>query len=125
MPITCTPDSLAEAAKCFMDIPWSTRQAIRILNYCAYLNGESMTCTPENLANLARCFAAGLSAGQMDAIETYLSCQIANAGAGGGTQVFSGNYGGAAPGDVPTGAAVAYDLDAPFDFWTWDGAAWI
>lgn len=85
-----------------------------------------MTCTPAFLANAARCFAGALSAGQMDGIETYLSCQIANSGGGGGAvQVFSGNYGGAAPGDVPTtSAAFAYDLDNPFTQWVWDGAAW-
>lgn len=41
-------------------------------------------------------------------------------------QVFSGNYGGGAPTDVPTTtAAFAYDLDSPFDQWVWDGAAWV
>ena len=126
MAITCTPENLADVASCWNYLPWRTRQAIRIINWCAFLNGTTMTCTPEALANEARCFVASLSAGQLDAIETYLSCQIANAGGGGGDpQVFSGNYAGAAPPDVPTtSAAFAYDLDSPYDTWVWNGAAW-
>lgn len=127
MAITCTPEALVNAACCFYDLPWDVRKAIRIINYCAFLNGESMTCTPTALAYEARCFADCLSSAQLDAIETYLSCQIANAGGGEGSlvQVFSGNYGGGTPTQTPTSpAAVAYDLDSPFNFWHWDGAAW-
>lgn len=51
-----------------------------------------------------------------------------NLAGGGGTsdpQVFSGNYGGLAPGITPTtSAAVAYDLQSPFKVWSWSGSAW-
>lgn len=89
-----------------------------------------MTCTPAALADAAKCFVASLSAGQLDAIETYLSCQIANAGGGTGSlvQVYSGHYGGVAPGFSPAAtAAIAYDLDTPvpYDEWKWDGTQWV
>lgn len=51
--------------------------------------------------------------------------KIAGAGAGGSGSVFSGHYGGGTPTDTPTSsAAIAYDLDAPFNMWTWNGSAW-
>lgn len=127
MPVTCTAASLASAAKCYEHLSWDIRKAIRILNYCAFLNGTTMTCTPQALAVLAACFKSSLSTNQLDAIETYLSCQIANSGGGSGSlvQVFKGNYGGVAPTDTPTAsAAVAYDLDAPNREWYWTGSAW-
>lgn len=44
---------------------------------------------------------------------------------GGSGSVFSGNYGGGAPTQTPAGtAAIAYDLDAPFAVWNWNGSAW-
>lgn len=40
--------------------------------------------------------------------------------------VFSGNYGGSTPSDSPiAAAAIAYDLDSPFNMWRWNGSAWI
>lgn len=130
MAVECTPESLINAACCFVDMGWSTRQAIRILNYCAFLNGTTMNCSPQSLANAARCFQSCLTAGQLDAVETYLSCQIANSGGGGGggaTQVFLGNYGGVAPGFSPTTSPViAFDTSTgpPYTMWVWNGSAW-
>lgn len=124
MPISCDPEDLASASKCFLQLPWLTRKAIRIYLLCAALNGETVDCDPAALASAAKCFLSKLSAAQMDSIETYLLCSFA--GGGGALQeVFSGNYGGGVPTDTPLGsAAVAYDLDAPNDVWYWDGAAW-
>lgn len=51
--------------------------------------------------------------------------QITSGGVG---AVYAGNYGGAAPGVVPTAtAALAYDLDAGNRLWLWDdvAASWI
>lgn len=40
-------------------------------------------------------------------------------------QVFKGNYGGGDPGFTPAAsAAMAYDLDSPFQTWKWNGTAW-
>lgn len=129
MAITCTPESLVNAACCFVDMGWTTRQAIRILNWCALLNGDTMNCSPQELANAARCFQACLSASQLDAVETYLSCQIANNGGGGGgaTQVFIDDYSGAEPGFTPTTSPViAFDTSTgpPYDMWVWNGSSW-
>lgn len=44
---------------------------------------------------------------------------------GGSGSVFSGHYGGGTPTQTPTStSAIAYDLDAPFSVWNWDGSAW-
>jgi hypothetical protein len=126
MAITCTPEALVNAACCFYDLPWDVRKAIRIINYCAFLNGETMECTPTALAYEARCFADCLSSAQLDAIETYLSCQIANGTGGGAAQrVFNGHYGGGTPTQTPVvDSAIADDLDEPFNHWVWDGTTW-
>lgn len=128
MPITCTPQSLAIDASAFVNLSWRTRQAIRILNWCAFLNGETMDCSPQALAIAASCFTQCLGAAQLDAIETYLSCQIANGGGGGGaTQVFIGDYSGGEPNFTPTVTpAVAFDNSTlePYDMWVWNGSAW-
>lgn len=84
MPVTCTPEALAEASTCFLDLPWRTRQAIRVYLLCAYINGDTVDCDPNALATAATCYLASLSAAQLDAIETYLLCQLASAPAGGG-----------------------------------------
>lgn len=84
------------------------------------------TCTPEALAANSSCLLASMSAAQLDAAETWAACQLASGGGGGGSiQVFNGNYGGASPSQTPTtSAALAYDLDSPFNFWKWNGSAW-
>jgi hypothetical protein len=76
--VTCTPDNLAELAKCYVYLPARIRKAIRILNYCAFLNSSVVECDPDVQAAEAKCFAEGLSDGMLDAIETYLLCQMAN-----------------------------------------------
>lgn len=53
-----------------------------------------------------------------------ISSNISSGGGGGTTQVYSGHYAGAAPSETPTGAAIAYDLDSPYDVWYWNGSAW-
>lgn len=126
MAITCTPTELAQLAEKYVDMEWSVRQAIRILNWCAFLNGTPMVCDPKLLINEARNFYTCLNAAQLDAIETYLSCRIANAGGGGAVQVFNGNYGGGPPTQTPSSsAAIAYDLDSPFTQFTWSGTSWV
>ncbi len=84
MAISCDPNDLAQAAACFnqgYDVPLLKAMRIRLL--CAVLNGETMTCTPDALAELSVCFLQ--FPGMLDAIETYLICQVANNGGGGGS----------------------------------------
>lgn len=86
------------------------------------------TCSASTLVEAAKCFEC-LSKQQLQAVIAQLLCDInANGGGGGGggaTQVFSGNYGAGSPTQTPTtSAAVAYNLDAPYQIFTWDGAAW-
>lgn len=59
-------------------------KAIRIRLACAFLNSETVDCSVEALLADANCILSGMSQGQMDAVETSLFCQIANAGGGGG-----------------------------------------
>lgn len=83
MAISCDPNDLASAAACFnQGYGAPLLKAMRIRLLCAFLNSETMTCTPDALAELVSCFLA-LDAGTIDAIETYLVCQVANAGGGG------------------------------------------
>jgi len=127
--VTCDPDVLVNSACCFIDMPWRTRQAIRILNWCAFINSTTMDCDPQSLVIAASNFMSRFSAAQMDGIETYLSCQVANGGGsstGLKAQYYNGHYGGSAPGIVPTvSAATADDLDSPYKHWVWNGATWI
>ena len=44
----------------------------------------AISCAPNDLAIAANCLLGSLSAAQLDAIETYLACQIANTSGGGG-----------------------------------------
>jgi hypothetical protein len=62
-----------------------------------------MICTPETLLNAAKCFAC-LSEKQLAAINSYLLCQILNAGGGGSS--FSGS--GAPTTQVPAGTSGTY-----------------
>lgn len=89
-----------------------------------------MDCSPQALAIAAACFTQCLGAAQLDAIETYLSCQIANSGGGGGggTQVYISNYGGVAPVFVPLiTPSIAFDTSTgpPYQMWTYNGSAWV
>ena len=84
MAVSCDIDDLAEAAKCFNGYGPLLLKAIRIRLLCAFLNSESMDCDIDTLAEEARCYLANFSEGQMDAVETWLVCQVANSGGGGG-----------------------------------------
>jgi len=55
-------------------------------------------------------------------LQKILGATIDGGGGGGGaTQVFNGHYGAGTPGVFPgTSAAVAYNLDAPFQEFKWD-----
>lgn len=64
----------------------------------------SITCTPDSLANSASCFTA-LSNGQLQSIQAYLLCQIANSG-GGVTSIIAG------PGISVSGATGAVTVSA-------------
>lgn len=127
----CTPESLADDAKCFVCIPPKVLQAIRIYLLCTTIDGEIVSCNPETLAAAAVEFLpSSVSPAMLNAIETYLVCQLNQSGGGGGgggvQRVFSGNYGGGTPSDTPIASeAIAYDLDPPNNFWIWTGSAWI
>lgn len=123
MTISCLPNDLAVAAKCFNGGFGTTLlKAIRIRLLCGFLNGETMTCDPNTLAIAATCFAEGLSQGQLDAIETYLVCQVANSGGGGGGGSVTSGTG--APSSTPTGSAIYYD-NLTGIIYQWNGSAWV
>lgn len=118
MAVTCDPNTLAVAAKCFNGYSPLVLRAIRLRLLCAMLNGESMTCDPNTLAVAAKCFIP-VDAGTLEAVETYLLCQVA---AGGGGGVSSGH---GVPTSTPaSSAALYYDLDTGI-LYQWTGAAWV
>src|SRR5882724_11187171 len=85
MAVSCEPSDLAIAAACFnQGYGPVVLKAMRIRLLCAFLNSETMTCTPEALSELVGCFLS-LDEGTLDAIETFLVCQVANNGGGGGS----------------------------------------
>lgn len=79
MAISCNPEDLAVAAECFNCVSPRVLKAIRIRLLCAFLNDETMACDPKTLSEEAvKFFSSMMSPGQLDAIEAYLLCQIAN-----------------------------------------------
>lgn len=81
-----------------------------------------MACDAQTLATAAKCLEC-LSEKQLLAIIVQLTCE--GGGGGGGLQyVFSGNYGGGVPTDVPiAAAAVAYDTSNGTQ-WGWYSGSW-
>ena len=82
-----------------------------------------MSCDPQAIIDEANCLQCLIPDGMMFPALISVACAIAAAQTG--AQVFSGHYGGGAPTDVPTTAsALAYDLDAPFQLWHYEGGVW-
>ncbi len=126
MPIDCSPNSLSIDSACFSGFNHHGLLSVIATALCNAINGTSMNCSPNDLSIAAACFN-GVNDKKLMEIIASLMCQLANGGGGGGgaAQVFSGHYAGGVPTDVPTtSAAIADDLDAPFNHWVWDGAAW-
>ena len=76
MAISCTAEDLAVAAKCWLPVPARIRKAVRILNFCQKINGTTRSCDIQTQITNATCYAASYSDDQLDAIETYLTCQL-------------------------------------------------
>lgn len=71
--IDCTPEVLAEAAKCYCFDQQTYRQVVvYLLAQLADLGGLS----PDELASRAACYC--FPPGDFDKVTTYLLCQIAN-----------------------------------------------
>ncbi len=86
-------------------------------------NGDSTQVTNDWGAGITDNFAFFKDGGTIYASDKE---GIGQAGGTGGTaQVFSGNYSGLLPVNVPlTSAALNYDLDSPGILYFWDGATW-
>ncbi len=86
-----------------------------------------MDCDPSTILESAT--SAGymqLSPQQQQGALTWLMCQWANTGGGGGgsQEVFCGNYGGSTPTATPTGScAVAFDTSTGTQ-WNYWGGSW-
>lgn len=101
-----TVQQLTNASTCFACIPKGYRDAVMI-----YLLGRIAGVTDiTTLMSASACYNC-IPAGYQTALQIYLLNSILSGGGSGGTQeVFSGNYAGGSPTDVPTGAqAVAFD----------------
>ena len=73
MPVSCDPNELLNAARCFLScLNADERSAIQ--TYLLAIRA-GVDPDPEALANAARCFQSCLNEGQMKAIQVYLSCQ--------------------------------------------------
>ena len=75
--MTCTPDALADAAKCYMGIPYRVRKAMRIVNLCRLVNGDAPLTDIQEQVTAAKCYTSSLSDDQLDSIETFLICSLA------------------------------------------------
>ena len=74
MPISCVPNDLVDAAKCFQCLP--SEQKLWVDTYLlAKIAGGSMD--PETLAVAAKGFQ-GIPPGNLRRIQAYLLCQIVN-----------------------------------------------
>ena len=128
MAVSCDPNDLASAAKCFLQgYDRVVLQAMRISLWCAFLNSDSVDCSPESLLEAAKCYLAEMSPEQLDAVETYLACQIATSGGGGGggtIQVFQ-DHTGSPPGD-PTKPALSFPTGGgTISQWDVDSQSWL
>jgi hypothetical protein len=130
MAIECDVASLAEAAKCFNSgYDALVLRAMRIVLLCGAINGDTMDCSPDALAELIPCFL-NQEAGTLDAIETYLVCQLANGGGGGGggSPISSGVVDPVAAPTNPAVDNVYFNIVnlAAITMWLWPagGAAW-
>ncbi len=74
MPITCTPASLAAAAKCFQCLPSEQKQWIDTYLLAVIAGGST---NPNVLAIAAKGFQ-GIPDGTLPKIQAYLLCQIVN-----------------------------------------------
>jgi hypothetical protein len=75
MAISCDPNDLAEASKCFDCIPKNIQNSVIIylLNVISELN-----LTPEQLVENSKCYDC-IPKNIQPAVQTYLLCQISNA----------------------------------------------
>lgn len=76
MPITCTPDALADASECYKKISPGDRSAVMI--YLLYVISGSTLTIPQLVA-ASECYAEQIDSHMQQAIITYLLCEIVNA----------------------------------------------
>lgn len=81
MPISCDPNDLLEASKCFhCGIPTGMQLAVQtyLLDQIRISHGGAVM-TVEQLLAAAKCFQHCIPAGFEGAVQLYLECQLANA----------------------------------------------
>lgn len=91
MAVECDADSLSTSSACWLCLTEKELRGIRILLLCNILNGVATDCNTQTLVNEA--YAAGyiqMGEKQQMAVETYLLCQFASGGGGGGSGVLEG-----------------------------------
>lgn len=75
--ISCDPNDLMAAAKCFKCIPGGMQNEVIIYLLANILNAETgASMEPSYLMEKAKCFKC-IPAGMQAEVETYLLCQIA------------------------------------------------
>jgi hypothetical protein len=75
MAVDCTPNGLAEAAKCFTCLPSATQTEVQTY-LLAVIAGGSLD--PNTLIEQAKAFQ-GIGQSALLEVQTYLLCQIVNA----------------------------------------------
>jgi len=80
MPISCDPNDLAEASKCFLGcLSPAERSAIQTYLLAVKAGGS---LDPQVLLRLSSAFLCCLNEPQMKAVQVYLGCQLVNGGSG-------------------------------------------
>ena len=117
MPLTL--QELETNSSCFDCIPVGTQDAV-LIYILARIAG--VTDIPTLMAASA-CYDC-IPVGYRKAVQIYLENLILSGGGTGGQEVFSGNYAGGVPTDVPTGAqAVAFDTSNG-TLWEYYSGSW-
>lgn len=124
-PVTCEPQDLLNASKCFACLNPYQLELVKASLLCQILQASDpmATCDPAELLDAAKCFAC-LHPGQLQLIQTELLCEILQAGGGGGEGCII--CGIADPVDPPECAcSLAYNRTNS-SLWYWDqvGLAW-
>ena len=114
-------ETLLDDAKCY--ISQIDQSLIKYAVLAALIDiseGNPVPSDSDTLMEEAKCLASQIPIGLVDFAILQAVSGITGGG-GGGTQVFSGNYGGGVPPVFPgTSAALAYDLSAPYQIWHWN-----
>ena len=122
MPVTCTPDGMAESIACLKEVNQQSLLAYMVYLLCLQTD---MDCDPDTLDEAAKCLK-GVPQQSLLAMAVAILCAIENGGGGGGSGVVSDGV--VDPVAAPADPSVAnwYINTAAGTAWLWpaNGVAW-